>query len=244
MDDCVIKVNDLSKRFGSIVALDHLTLSIPRGITYGLVGPNGSGKTTLIKILTGLLKPSTGEALVFNQLPGRADARKRIGYMPQLEALYLDLTVEENLHFFSSIYGLHGKERLRRVSDALALVDLNERRHSKVDQLSGGMRQRLSLSCALLHEPELLILDEPTVGVDPELRQIFWNYFQVVTQEGVTLVLSTHYLEEAGRCTRLAMLRSGKLLVEDDPQRITQLAGEQSLERAFLVLGKEREHVT
>lgn len=243
MGDTVVWAKNLSKRFGSITALDHLTLSIPRGTIYGLVGPNGSGKTTFIRILTGLLRSSEGEVLVFDQLPGTVDVRKRIGYMPQLEALYLDLTVEENLQFFSSVFGLRGKDVVQRIREVLELADLSKRRRSKVEQLSGGMRQRLSLACALLHKPELLILDEPTVGVDPELRQIFWNYFQDLTQEGTTLLVSTHYLEEAGHCAQLAMLRAGKLLVEDSPQKIRQLANEQNLEKAFLILGKERENV-
>lgn len=243
MNDEVVRVEELTKDFGALRALDRLSLAIPRGTIYGLVGPNGSGKSTLIKILTGLLRPTSGQATLFGKPAGAVSIRRRIGYMPQLEGLYLDLTVEENAQFFASVYGLKGADRGKRVEEVLTLVELLARRGSKGEELSGGLRQRLSLACALLHRPELLLLDEPTVGIDPELRQSFWEAFTRMAGEGTSLIISTHYLEEAGRCRRLAMLRDGRLLVEESPARILESTGEASLEEAFLRLGKEDRRV-
>jgi ABC-2 type transport system ATP-binding protein len=244
VNEHVVEVEDLTKDFGPLRALDRLTLRIPRGTIYGLVGPNGSGKSTLIKILTGLLRPNGGQAKLFGQPAGSQAIRLRIGYMPQMEGLYLDLTVDENTQFFASLYGQKGSARTKRISEVLDLVELSDRRGSKAEHLSGGLRQRLSLACALLHRPELLLLDEPTVGVDPELRQSFWQAFLEMANSGVTLILSTHYMEEASRCQRLAMLRAGRLLVEESPAQILETTGERSLEQAFLKLGKEAEGVS
>ncbi|MCX5973097.1 MAG: ABC transporter ATP-binding protein [Coprothermobacterota bacterium] len=238
MDDLVV-VDQLCKQFGSLKALDGLTLHIPRGLIFGLVGPNGSGKTTLIRVLLGLLAPTSGTVEVLGDRWPAISQRARIGYMPQLEGLYLDLTVEENTLFFASIYGLRGGERHRRIKEVLELADLADRRRTKVEFLSGGLRQRLSLACALLHEPELLLLDEPTVGVDPQLRQTFWQYFHELGAKGCTLIVSTHYLEEANHCQQLALLHFGRLLIKDTPAAIRIAAGEESLEKAFLKLSQE-----
>ncbi len=238
MDDLVV-VEQLCKQFGSLKALDGLTLHIPRGLIFGLVGPNGSGKTTLIRVLLGLLAPTAGTVQVLGERWPAIAQRARIGYMPQLEGLYLDLTVEENTLFFASIYGLRGGERHRRIKEVLELANLADRRRTRVEFLSGGLRQRLSLACALLHAPELLLLDEPTVGVDPQLRQTFWQYFHELAAKGCTLIVSTHYLEEANHCQQLALLHLGRLLIKDTPAAIRIAAGEESLENAFLKLSQE-----
>jgi ABC-2 type transport system ATP-binding protein len=239
----LVEVENLTKKFGHLVALNGLSLRISRGITFGLVGPNGSGKTTLIRILCGLLRPSSGKVSLFGRSAPFPEMRQLIGYMPQLESLYLDLTVEENLLFFASLYGLKGKERKQRISNILELVELEERRKSKVEHLSGGLRQRLSLACALLHSPELLLLDEPTVGVDPELRYSFWGYFSQLAENGSTILISTHYLDEANRCQRVLMLRAGRILAEGSPSEILSNTGEENLELAFLKLSQEARNV-
>lgn len=239
----LVEVENLTKKFGHLVALNGLSLRISRGITFGLVGPNGSGKTTLIRILCGLLRPSSGKVSLFGRPAHFPEMRQLIGYMPQLESLYLDLTVEENLLFFASLYGLKGKERKQRISNILELVELEERRKSKVEHLSGGLRQRLSLACALLHSPELLLLDEPTVGVDPELRYSFWGYFSQLAENGSTILISTHYLDEANRCQRVLMLRTGRILAQGSPSEILSNTGEENLELAFLKLSQEAKNV-
>ena len=239
----LVEVENLTKKFGHLVALESLSLRISGGITFGLVGPNGSGKTTLIRILCGLLRPSSGKVSLFGRPAPFSEMRQLIGYMPQLESLYLDLTVEENLLFFASLYGLKGKERKQRIANILELVELEERRMSKVEHLSGGLRQRLSLACALLHSPELLLLDEPTVGVDPELRYSFWGYFSQLAENGSTILISTHYLDEANRCQRVLMLRTGRILAQGSPSEILANTGEENLELAFLKLSQEAKNV-
>lgn len=238
-----VEIENLSKRFGSVEALKGLTFFISSGITFGLVGPNGSGKTTLIRIICGLLRPTSGKVSLFGKKVPFPEMGKLIGYMPQLESLYLDLTVQENLSFFASLYGLKGQNKKKRIKDVLNLVDLEDRRNFKVEYLSGGLRQRLSLACSLLHSPRLLLLDEPTVGVDPELRFSFWGYFSHLAKGGTSLVISTHYLDEASRCDRIMMLRAGEILALGSPEEILQRTGEENLEMAFLKLSKEGKDV-
>jgi len=236
----IVRLQDLRKRFGGIEALKSLSLTIPAGITYGLIGPNGSGKTTLMRILVGISRPTSGAAEVMGRVMPDRQVANSIGYMTQLEALYQDLTAEENLNFFARVYGLSGPARRARVQAVLELVELGSRRGSLVGELSGGMRRRVSLACALVHEPRLLILDEPTVGVDPELRIQFWDYFGRLTQAGASLIVSTHHLDEAGRCDRLGLLREGELLVEGTPQALREEAQARSLEEAFLYFARRR----
>lgn len=227
-----LEIESLVKTFGSRRAVDGLTLRIPAGRTFGLIGPNGSGKTTLIRLVAGLYRPTAGRIRVLDRDP--AAARPDLGYMTQAEALYKDLTVRENVEFFASLYGLRGGERQRRVGEVLRLVDLEGRAGSPVFSLSGGMKQRASLACALVHRPRLLLLDEPTVGVDPELRASFWDYFARLNDDGVTIIVSTHHLDEARRCHGLALLREGALLAEGAPFDLMRQAGCDTLEEAFL----------
>lgn len=226
----------LSFSFGKSRALDGLTLTIPSGVSYGLLGPNGAGKTTLIRILVGLLKPQSGLVRVLGQTPSPQVAA-RLGYMPQLSALYLELSALENVSFFAQVYGLADrKARRAAVEEALRLVGLWERRNDQVLNLSGGMRQRVSLACALVHRPPLLFLDEPTVGLDPELRATFWEHFRGLTRQGTTLVVSSHTMDDAARCDQLAFLRAGRLIAQGTPEELRQATGTAgaSLEDAFL----------
>jgi ABC-2 type transport system ATP-binding protein len=235
----VIETTALGRRFGRIAALDLFDLSVPRGETFGLLGPNGSGKTTFIRIAAGLLRPTSGRIDVLGHgMPvGRAAVIPRIGYMPQAHGLYDDLTVRENLGFFARIFGeRNGPRRRSRIDESLALVGLADRAGSLARTLSGGMRQRLSLACALVHDPELLLLDEPTVGVDPELRRGFWEHFRALNRRGVTIVVSSHVMDEADRCDRLALIRQGRVLAVGSVPQIRQRAGTADLESAFLAL--------
>jgi len=231
-----VEVEGLSYSYGELKALDGLTLRVEQGMTYGLLGPNGAGKSTLIRVLVGLLRSQKGRVRVLGRLPGRGVAQE-IGYMPQLSALYLELTAQENVGFFARLYGLARRgERKERVEEALRLVGLWERRQDPVHRFSGGMRQRLSLACALVHHPRLLLLDEPTVGLDPELRVAFWEHFQALVKEGKTLVISSHTMDDAAHCQRLAFLRQGRVVGEGSPQELKAATGKDgaTLEEAFL----------
>jgi len=198
----VVVIDHLVKQFRKLRAVDNLSMSIYEGETYGLIGPNGSGKTTLIRLLVGLALPTSGTLRVMRErMPSRKIAPS-LGYMTQLTALYNDLTARENMRFFCNIYGLRGKEQKQRIDEMLERVDLASRGDSVVATYSGGMKQRLSLACALVHRPRLALLDEPTVGVDPELRRAFWDYFSELNKDGVTIIVSTHHL------TRLRVARA------------------------------------
>ena len=232
-------VEHLTKRFAATVALDDFSLEIERGITFGLLGPNGSGKTTLIRVLTGLVVPTSGHARVLGHDPRELPLKNRIGYMTQQPALYADLTVRENLDFFARIYGLGKSDRRARIDEAIAFVELEAKRNEPVAALSGGMRQRLSLACALIHRPEVVFLDEPTVGVDPGLRRIFWRHFKQLNRDGVTIIVSSHVMDEASRCDRLGLLSNGRLLAQGDLAALLRQAGRDNLEDAFIDLARE-----
>jgi len=237
----MVVVEQLVKQFGKLRAVNNLNMTIFTGETYGLIGPNGSGKTTLIRMLVGLVRPTSGTIRIMGERMPSAKVSPHLGYMTQLSALYLDLTAKENLQFFCNIYGLHGKEQHRRIQEILERVDLADRADDVVGNFSGGMKQRLSLACALVHYPRLAVLDEPTVGVDPELRRSFWDYFAQLNKEGVTIIVSTHHLDEASRCTRLGLMRSGTLLAQDAPQELLRQSGKDNMEDAFLHFASRQE---
>ena len=237
----MVVVEQLVKQFGKLRAVNNLNMTIFTGETYGLIGPNGSGKTTLIRMLVGLVRPTSGMIRIMGERMPSAKVSPHLGYMTQLSALYLDLTAKENLQFFCNIYGLHGKEQNRRIQEILERVDLADRANDVVGNFSGGMKQRLSLACALVHYPRLAVLDEPTVGVDPELRRSFWDYFAQLNKEGVTIIVSTHHLDEASRCTRLGLMRSGALLAQDAPQELLRQSGKDNMEDAFLHFASRQE---
>jgi len=238
-----IETHQLTKRFGRFTAVDNLNLKINRGETYGLLGPNGSGKTTIIKILCGLMKATSGDALVLGKKAADSSITPRIGYMPQETALYLDLTIHENMELFGEIYGMSKDQIRQEEANLLKIIDLARWRNSPIANLSGGMRHRVSLACSLLHQPELLFLDEPTVGVDPELRASFWDYFETLREKGVTVVITTHYMDEAFHCSRIGLLRQGSLIAEGTPQDIITSTGAKSLEEAFLILARREEQL-
>jgi len=242
MSAAVIVAQKIGKRFGARWAVDGVDLDVVRGEIYGLVGPSGAGKTTLIRLLCGLTAPSKGTARLFDEpIPaGRRAVERRVGYMPQERAVYRDLTVVENLRFFGRIYGMTGHAIRDAAQTLLELMGMNGLATQLAGQLSGGETQRLSLCCALLHDPELLLLDEPTIGLDPVLRIRFWEYFHSLNASGRTILLSTHYLEEAGRCTRVGMMRQGRLIAEGTPDELkARVAGNgerPSMEAVFLAL--------
>ncbi|MEO6797258.1 MAG: ABC transporter ATP-binding protein [Candidatus Dormibacter sp.] len=235
MSELAIDVDQVTKRFGDLTALDAVTLRVPRGQVYGLLGPNGSGKTTLIRALVGLIAPDSGTVSVLGHRMPELNVLGRIGYMTQQAALYPDLSVKENVRFFAAISG--GESRVR---EALDFVDLWPRRASVVSTLSGGMRTRCSLACALVHGPDLLLLDEPTVGVDPQLRIQLWDRFQRMAAEGTSIIVSSHVMDEAERCDRLGLIRLGHLLAEGSVKQLKEMAHVDRLEDAFIKLSEEK----
>jgi ABC-2 type transport system ATP-binding protein len=226
-----VEVDNVSKSFGGYKALNGVTLRVRRGEIYGLLGPNGAGKTTLIRHLVGLLKADGGTVTVLGQGMPNVAVLGKVGYMTQQAALYPALSVEENVQFFAAINGAD-----EGVKDALERVRLYDRRKSVVATLSGGMRQRCSLACALVHHPQLLLLDEPTVGIDPQLRVQFWEDFRHMAEGGTTIIVSSHVMDEADRCQRLGLIQYGRLLDEGTPAEIRAKGGSQNLEEAFLSL--------
>ena len=234
-DGYAVDVEDVSKSFGGFKALNGVTLQVRQGEIYGLLGPNGAGKTTLIRMICGLLEAHAGSVTVLGHRMPNVAVLRHIGYMTQQAALYPTLSVEENVRFFAAINGVDDG-----VKEALDLVQLYDRRKSVVATLSGGMRQRCSLACALVHRPELLLLDEPTVGVDPQLRVQFWEAFRRMAADGTTMIVSSHVMDEADRCQRLGLIQYGRLLAEGTPTEIRQLGGSQNLEDAFLALAGRR----
>lgn len=215
-----IHVQDVHFRYGSIHALRGLRLDVREGEIFGLLGANGAGKTTLIKILVGALKRASGEVRVFGKDPAtnKHSLRPQIGYMPQQPALYEDLTARDNVRFFGTAQPIPNLSQ--RVTEVLGFVNLAERANDPVYSFSGGMKQRLSLACALVHQPSLLLLDEPSTGVDPKLRESLWSHFRELAQQGVTIVVSTHQMDEALHCDRVAVMRAGQLLACDAPRAL------------------------
>lgn len=237
-----VAARNVSFSYKNIKAVDRLSLQVPRGISFGLLGPNGAGKTTLIRLLVGLSRPQSGTVQILGSPPSRRLSR-RIGYMPQLHSLYSELSILQNVDFFAQIYGLRDKARRRkRVEEVVKLVGLWPRRKDSVLKLSGGMKQRVSLACAIVHYPQVLFLDEPTVGLDPELRVTFWNYFAALTKRGVTLIISSHTMDDAAHCDRLAFMRRGKVIAQGTPDELRQATREPdaTLEDAFLYFTRRK----
>jgi ABC-2 type transport system ATP-binding protein len=217
-----ISARYLTRRFGKLTAVDHVTLDIPRARIYGFLGPNGSGKSTTIRMLCGLLRPTSGECTVLGH-PVPRDAEKlrhKLGYMTQKFSLWEDLTVAENLDFMGRIFGLGNGERAQRIQDRLTEYRLLDRREQRAGTMSGGQKQRLALAAATLHNPELLLLDEPTSAVDPQNRRDFWESLFELVDRGTTILVSTHYMDEAERCHGLAILDGGRLVAEGAPRQL------------------------
>jgi ABC-2 type transport system ATP-binding protein len=226
-NDLAIKARGLSKDFGHLRAVDSLDLDVPRAAIYGFLGPNGSGKSTTIRMLCGLLTPTAGSADVLGvDIPGRASSLKpRIGYMTQKFSLFGDMTVEENLQFIAEIYTLPRAQRAGRIDEVLERYDLVNQRKQFAGTMSGGQKQRLALGCAVLHKPELLLLDEPTSAVDPQSRRDFWANLFRLAEAGTTILVSTHYMDEAERCHRLAILDHGVKVADGTPRDLQASTG-------------------
>jgi ABC-2 type transport system ATP-binding protein len=223
-----VEIRDLVKRFGNFVAVDHINLDVGRGEIFGFLGPNGAGKSTTIRMLCGLLQPTSGSAKVggLDVATQSEEIKQHIGYMSQKFSLYDDLSVEENIDFFSGIYGVPKERRAERETYVLRMAGIEERRSSLTRLLSGGWKQRLALGCAILHEPPILFLDEPTSGVDPIARRTFWDLIYQLSAAGQTIFVSTHYMDEAEYCNRLALMYRGKIIALGTPAELKQsLAG-------------------
>lgn len=238
-----IKVENLTRKFNSLTALDHLNLEVKEGEIFGLVGPDGAGKTTTMRLLTGILNPTEGQAWVYNKdTVKEAEALKEnIAYMSQRFGLYEELSVLENLNFYADLYGVKKERREADIERLLGFSGLLPFKERFAGKLSGGMKQKLGLACALIHTPKVLFLDEPTNGVDPVSRRDFWNILYDLLKEKVTIFCSTAYLDEAERCGRVGLIHKGKLLRCDPPDKIKKERGVKTLEQAFIEIIKEYE---
>jgi len=241
--DAVIKAEGLTKRFGTFTATDHITFSVRRGEIFGLLGPNGAGKSTTFKMLCGLLKPSEGQASVggFDLQRAGSKARNKIGYMAQKFSLYGDLTVRHNLEFFSGIYGLERSRRREVVENMIGIFALQPYVDTPAGQLPLGFKQRLAMACSLMHEPDVLFLDEPTSGVDPITRREFWGHINGLVEKGVTVLVTTHFMEEAEYCDRIGLVYRGQLIAMGPPDDLkrrvrTQALSDPTMEDAFIAL--------
>ena len=238
MNQDAVIIENLVKQFGSFVAVDHLSLSVSKGEIFGFLGPNGAGKSTTIRLLCGLLTPTSGRASVagFDVATQPELIRRNIGYMSQKFSLYDDLTVEENIEFFSGVCGVKRSRRAERKQYVLEMAGIAERRHALTGTLSGGWKQRLALGCAILHEPPILFLDEPTSGVDPIARRSFWDLIYELSAAGHTVFVTTHYVEEAEYCHRLALIYRGRAIALGTPNDLKRAASVTTMEELFVHL--------
>lgn len=236
-DEACIVVDSATKAFGKRIVLDRVSLSVRKGEIFGLLGPSGSGKTTLVRLMTGLDVPNEGAVTLLGERMPKLAALSRIGYMAQSDALYGELSAKDNLAFFASLYGLKGEKLAARMREVAALVNLTGDLKKPVALYSGGMKRRLSLAVALMHEPEVLVLDEPTVGIDPVLRKSIWAELDGLRRRGVTIVVTTHVMDEAEKCDRLAMIRDGKNIATGSPDELKSAAGADTMEDAFVAYG-------
>ena len=235
---CIV-LESVNHRFGDKQVLYDINLAVPHGLIYGLLGPSGCGKTTTVKIMAGILEASSGAVSVLGESMPKLSLMNRLGYMAQSDALYNLLTAEENLAFFSGLYGMKKKRAKERITEVLDIVNLSGDRTKAAAAYSGGMKRRLSLATALLHEPEVLILDEPTVGIDPLLRKSIWDALNTLTEKGMTIIVTTHVMDEAEKCRELAMMRDGRLIAVGTPLRLRENTGASTLEEAFIIYGRE-----
>ncbi|MEN1967725.1 ABC transporter ATP-binding protein [Lentibacillus sp. N15] len=235
----MITLNGIEQHFGDETVLKHIDISIPDGQLFGLLGPSGSGKTTLVKIMIGLMQPTSGSVMIDQQQMPSLKVMQQIGYMAQSDALYSELTARQNLDFFAGIYGIPKKQRKQRIIDVAEMVNLTEHLDKTLEKYSGGMKRRMSLAVALLHQPKLLILDEPTVGIDPVLRASIWKELKELQKQGTTIIVTTHVMDEAEKCDNLALLRDGSVIAHGSPDKLIAESETDSLEAAFLYFGGE-----
>lgn len=233
---CIV-LNKVNKYFGSKQVLKDVSLSVPYGCIYGLLGPSGCGKTTTVKIMSGISESTSGETYVLERKMPELQLMNEIGYMAQSDALYTMLSAADNLEFFAAIYGMKREQYKKRILEVMELVNLAEDLNKPVAAYSGGMKRRLSLAMAILHKPKVLILDEPTVGIDPLLRQDIWKELYKMSDNGVTILVTTHVMDEALKCHRLAMMRRGVLIAEGTPAELQENIGAASIEEAFIHYG-------
>lgn len=246
MTEYAIHAEQVVKKFGDFTAIEGINLSVPKGSIYGFLGPNGCGKSTTIRVLTGLLSPTSGSVNVLGlEIPRQSEQlRLKIGYMTQKFSLYDELTVEENLQFMGQIFGMNRKALTQRTNEQLKTYGLDERRKQRVSSMSGGQKQRLALAAATMHNPELLFLDEPTSAVDPENRREFWEQLFDLSSQGTTILVTTHYMDEAERCHRLAIMESGEIRADDEPEKLMQQMGVNIVEVKAPNLRKLKESLT
>jgi len=232
----IIQTTGLTRRFAEVTAVDHLDLSIAKGEIFGLVGPDGAGKTTTLRLLCGLLDPTEGSAQVagYDSAQQAQAVRDRIGYMAQRFGLYQDLTVQENMDFYADLFGIFGQERTALSAELLRMTRMEPFRRRPAGKLSGGMKQKLALMCTLLHRPQILFLDEPTTGVDPVSRRDFWTILYQLLKDGITILMTTSYLDEAERCNRVGLMYKGRLIRCDTPEALKHEAGAETLEGVFV----------
>ena len=231
----MLTLQNVHKSFGAFSAVNGIDLDIREGTIFGLLGPNGAGKTTLLRMIMGLIPPSSGSITLFDShSPTDTKARIKIGYMPQQLAVYPGLSVSENIMFFGRLYGYQGAMLDKQVEEVLTLVDLQEKRNEQVARLSGGMVRRVMLATTLIHQPSLVILDEPTAGVDPSLRLRFWKWFQELAEKGISILITTHHISEASLCSEVVFLREGHLLERGSPQELMERYQTTDLEQAFV----------
>lgn len=233
-----VHLEQVQQKFSKKMVLEDITLSVNKGEIIGLLGPSGSGKTTLVKGIVGMSVPNKGEIYVAGKKMPSLKACRQIGYMAQSDALYEDLSARDNLLYFGALYGIKGAEAKQRTKELLNLVKLAEDAKKPVRHFSGGMKRRLSLAIALFHHPPLLILDEPTVGIDPVLRKEFWKEFKRLKEMGAAIMITTHVMDEAEHCDRLAFLRNGRITAAGNPAELMEEANAESIEDAFLYFGK------
>lgn len=232
-----IRIDHVFKKFGSQTVLHDISLEVPRAQIFGLLGPSGSGKTTLVKLISGIDEATSGGIHLLDVPMPKLAMMSQIGYMSQSDALYMELSAQENLEFFATLFGLRAAERLKRINEVMELVNLQAFLKKPVSSYSGGMKRRLSLAISLLHKPKVLILDEPTVGIDPVLRKSLWDEFTRLSEQGTTIIVTTHVMDEAEKCHRLGMIREGKLIAVGSPDELKQQTGTRTIEQAFLYYG-------
>lgn len=235
-----IEARDVTRKFDDKKVLDGISLTIRKSEIFGLLGPSGSGKTTFVKMIAGIDKATSGQIEVLGTPMPKLEMMNRIGYMAQSDAMYLELTAKENLEFFGSLFGLRGEKLKKQMQKVMELVNLTDHLKRSVGTYSGGMKRRLSLAIALMHEPEVLILDEPTVGIDPVLRKSIWDEFDNLSKKGTTILVTTHVMDEADKCHRLGMVRDGSLIAVGTPEALKTETGSGNIEEAFLFYGGVR----